>query len=201
MKNNLTHREIFIKETLCRFRENYKIIEEIDRLESRKKYFTGYYTYHEPNDIETCYNNFVDDYNNICDNEIKRILNLKFTNIESYQKYNEIIDKIRKMKIKTVEILRVSLPDINIVVGISADDSDIKDTLTAIVNQYRGHLYPAVINKQIVLLEKLAFETLTGIFDSAKSSQNANPSVNLSIIKQFLGKINEEINKIQVSAT
>jgi len=195
-KTNMEKEIIYI--TLNEFRENYELIKEIDHYEYIKSHFLGCYTDDAKNEVEKCFNDFVNKHNEICKNEIERLKNIKAENVDDFSKYAEHIKCIEKMFI----LLRkehsgaYSLqPDNNIVRHKRGDFSNVADDLSKLHSEYKFDLYPKVCDNHIQKLEREAFLFLTGISEDKLLSQEKK-EIDFSKVKTLLSQLSNEFEII-----
>lgn len=187
-----------ILNTLNQFRENYKLIQEIDYYEYIKLHFLGCYTDNPKNEVENCFNKFVINHNKICKDEIERLKNIKAKNVDEFSKYAEHIKCIEQMFIllKKEHCGAYSLiPNNNIVRNQYSDFSNVADELFKLHSNYCFDFYPRVCDAHIEELEKKAFLFLTGISENKLLSQE---KIKIDFIKigTLLNHLNDEFNNI-----
>lgn len=159
-----------IKESLKKFREDYKLIEEIDNYEDFKKYFLGDYKDKPENNVEKCYNEYVEKHNEILESEEKRIKSLKVHSLDEYSKYKKQLKALNESKISLVKKhtgKHTIVPDINILYDAvfyyeKKDElfERCKDRISELRTEYMFNLYPQACDEMIEELEKKAFNSI-----------------------------------------
>jgi hypothetical protein len=194
-----------IKQTLNSFRENYKLIKEIDHYYYIKNHFLGCYTEMPKNDVEILYNKYVTTHNTILENEEIRIKSLTVHSIDESQKYLNQLTALNESKILLVKKHTGAysiVPDINILIQATYYDGGKEDTLFAkckdsihnVRNEYMYKLYPKVCNEMIDELELKVFTFLTSI-SKEEIMGKINQKNNLQVVKlqELYKAINEFI--------
>lgn len=165
-----------IKNTLNEFRQNYKLIEKIDRYKYMRTHFLGFYKETPKNNVDECYSNYVIEHNRILQLEENRIKSLTTCSVSDSQRYSEQLTALEKSKIPLLhpsgfDDHYVRVPNIGILTkecyfGGGKEDKDFakcKDNISNLHLLYMYTIYPKACDEMIEKLEMEAFSFLTGI--------------------------------------